>query len=71
MYTVVYIHMYTYISAGLTDNSWCSFYQQYCAHAHSARRQYLIYSEADFKVFRPTGATHCTDGVKFGTEEGT
>jgi len=54
--------MHTYISAGLTDNSWCSFYQQYCAHAHSARRQYLIYSEADFEVFHPTGATHCTDG---------
>ena len=29
------------------------------------------YSEADFEVFRPAGATHCTDGVKFGTEEGT
>ena len=24
--------------------------------------QYLIYSEADFEVFRPTGATRCTDG---------
>jgi len=24
-----------------------------------------------FKVFRPAGATRCTDGVKFGTEEGT
>jgi len=23
---------------------------------------YLIYSEADFEVFRPAGATHCTDG---------
>jgi len=37
----------------------------------SARRLYLIYSEADFEVFRPAGATRCTDGVKFGTEEGT
>jgi len=27
---------------------------------------YLIYSEADFEVFRPAGATRCTDGVKFG-----
>ena len=33
--------------------------------------RYLIYSEADFEVFRPAGATRCTDGVKFGTEEGT
>jgi len=23
---------------------------------------YLIYSEADFEVFRPGGATRCTDG---------
>ena len=33
-------------------------------------RQYINYSEADFEVFRPAGATHCTDGVKFGTGEG-
>jgi len=32
--------------------------------------RYLIYSEADFEVFRPAWATRCTDGVKFGTEEG-
>ena len=36
--------------------------------ARSARRRYLIYSEADFEVFRPAGATRCTDGVKFGTD---
>jgi len=30
--------------------------------ARSATRQYLIYSEADFKDFLPTGATRCTDG---------
>ena len=30
----------------------------------------LSYLEADFEVFRPTGATCCTMGVKFGTEEG-
>ena len=36
--------------------------------ARSATRRYLIYSEADFEVFRPAGATRCTDGVKFGTE---
>jgi len=23
---------------------------------------YLVYSEADFEVFRPAGATRCTDG---------
>jgi len=53
--------------------------------AHSAKRRYLSYSEADFEVFRPAGATRCTDGgeiwhgggpkvpssvpTKFGTEE--
>jgi len=25
-------------------------------------RLYLVYSEADFEVFRPKGATRCTDG---------
>ena len=30
--------------------------------------RYLVYSEADFEVFRPAGATRYTDGVKFGTE---
>jgi len=30
--------------------------------ARSARRRYLIYSEADFEVFRPAGATRCIDG---------
>jgi len=29
--------------------------------ARSATRRYLIYSEADFEVFRPAGATHCTN----------
>ena len=52
-----------------------------CCIARSARRRHLIYSEADFEVFRPmgadfevfrpTGATCCIDGVKFGTEEET
>ena len=36
--------------------------------ARSAKRRYLSYSEADFEVFRLTGATRCKDGVKFGTE---
>ena len=33
--------------------------------------RYLVYSEADFEVFRPAGATHCTDGgeIWLGTEE--
>ena len=39
--------------------------------ARSASCRYLIYSEADFEVFHPTGATRCTDGVKIGMEEGT
>ena len=30
--------------------------------ARRASRRYLIYSEADFEVFRPVGATRCTDG---------
>jgi len=29
--------------------------------AQSAMRQYLSYSEADFEVFCPAGATRCTD----------
>ena len=29
--------------------------------ARSATRRYLIYSEADFEVFLPAGATRCTD----------
>ena len=29
--------------------------------ARRATCRYLIYSEADFEVFRPAGATHCTD----------
>ena len=33
--------------------------------------RYLVYSEADFEVCCPAGATCCTDGMKFGTEEGT
>ena len=32
--------------------------------ARSATRRYLIYAEADFEVFRPAGATRCTDGAK-------
>ena len=30
--------------------------------ARSATQRYLSYSEADFEVFRPAGATCCTDG---------
>jgi len=30
--------------------------------ARSATRRYLSYSEADFEVFCPAGATRCTDG---------
>jgi len=30
--------------------------------ARSAKRRYLSNSEADFEVFRPAGATRCTDG---------
>jgi len=29
--------------------------------ARSASRRYLVYSDADFEVFRPAGATRCTD----------
>jgi len=32
--------------------------------ARSAKRRCLSYSEADFDVFRPAGATRCTDGGK-------
>jgi len=30
--------------------------------ARSAKRRYLSNSEADFEVFRPAGATRCTNG---------
>jgi len=43
-------------------------YRQHCAQ-HNA--PVLSYSQADFEIFRPTGATRCTDGVKFGAEERT
>jgi len=36
--------------------------------AQSIKRQYLSNSEADFEVFRPTGATRCTDGVTLSTD---
>jgi len=32
--------------------------------ARSASCRYLIYSEADFEVFRPAGSTRCTDGAE-------
>jgi len=36
--------------------------------ARSANCRYLIFSDADFEeVFRPAGATGCTDGAKFGS----
>ena len=38
--------------------------------ARSASRWYLMYSEADFEVFRPAGATRCTDGGEIGHGEG-
>jgi len=38
--------------------------------ARSATRRYLSYSEADFEVFRPAGATRWTDGGEIGMEEG-
>ena len=38
--------------------------------ARSATRRYLSYSEADFEIFRPAGATRCTDGGKFGVRRG-
>ena len=36
--------------------------------ALSAKRLYIIYSEGDFEVFRPAGATRCTDGGGSGGE---
>ena len=45
--------------------------------ARSTTRQYVIYSEADFEVFRPAGAKRCSDwgqiwrgGGDLGMEEG-
>jgi len=39
--------------------------------ARNATRRYLIYSEADFEVFRPQGRHVAPIAVKYGTEEGT
>jgi len=39
--------------------------------ARSVKRRYISYLEAYIEVFRPAGATGCTDGVKFGMEEWT
>ena len=40
--------------------------------ARSAKRRYLSYSEADFKVFTPCRSDMLhRSGVKFGMEEGT
>jgi len=36
----------------------------------SIARRYLIYSEADFEVFHPAGATRCTDGGEIWHEGG-
>jgi len=36
--------------------------------ARSAKRRYINYSEANFKVFRPAGATRCTDGGEIWRE---
>ena len=59
-----------YILQHLTQSKWC-LYMYNAQHivrllpaalrAAQARR-YLIYSEANFEVFRPAGATRCTDG---------
>jgi len=38
--------------------------------ARKVSRRYLIYSEADFEVFRPAGATRCTDGSEIWHEGG-
>jgi len=50
-------------------------YRQLCIFtgsiARSASRRYLIYSEADFEVFRPAGRHVTPMGVKFCMEEGT
>jgi len=36
--------------------------------ARSAKRRYFSNSEADFEVFRPAGATRCTNGVKLSID---
>ena len=49
----------------------CAIFTKFAEFVPAQACPYLVYSEADFEVFRPAGATRCTDGVKFGTEEGT
>jgi len=38
--------------------------------ARSATRRYLSYPVTDFEVFRPAGATRCTDGGEIWRGEG-
>jgi len=37
------------------------FHRQHCPQRKAPVRAYISYSEADFEVFHPAGATHCTD----------
>ena len=39
--------------------------------ARSASRRYLVYSGADFEVFRPAGATRSNDGAEIWHGDGT
>jgi len=43
----------------------------YRQNTRGTSRRYLIYPEADFEVFRPTGVTLCTDGGEIWHGEGT
>jgi len=47
----------------LSNTSAVNYHNRIVCIARSTSRQYLIFSEADFEVFGPAGATRCTDGV--------
>jgi len=56
--------MYSYLAI-YAITWWCLLFPFLPAALRAAQAcRYLIYSEADFEVFRPAGATRCTDGVE-------
>jgi len=65
------IHYNTRFVLFIMLNCYCTCKTLLLAALRIAHCRYLSYSEGDFKIFCPTGATCCTDGVKFGIEEWT
>jgi len=50
--------------------TWVLWWCMLCYLCYNQSSVFSLLIEADFEVFRLAGATRCTDGVKFRTEEG-